>query len=101
MSIMSIIMSVMCKISIIVVIVILCFLNLIIKLNAMVVGCNALVHNKCSGLTGSELKYLTLKNRNLKYFCNTCSNGLCKIIELKVLKLFTTLISFITSLISL
>lgn len=41
----------------------------------MVVSCNALVHNKCSGLTGSELKYLTLKNLNLKYFCNTC-NGL-------------------------
>lgn len=47
-------------------------------------GCNAVVHNKCSGLTASELKCLTLKNRNLKYFCDACSNGLREIPELKL-----------------
>lgn len=29
-------------------------------------GCNLLTHNKCLGLTNSEIKYLNLKNRNLK-----------------------------------
>lgn len=48
-------------------------------------GCNAVVHNKCSGLTSSELKCLALKNRNLKYFSDTCSNGLREIPELKLL----------------
>jgi len=48
-------------------------------------GCNVVVHNKCSGLTASELKCLSLKNRNLKYFCDACSNGLREIPELKLL----------------
>lgn len=48
-------------------------------------GCITLVHNKCSGLTASELKCLTLKNRNLKYFCDSCSNGVREIPELKML----------------
>lgn len=48
-------------------------------------GCNLLTHNKCSGLTSSKIKYLALKNRNLKYFCEACNNGLRDVPELKYL----------------
>lgn len=44
-------------------------------------GCYALVHNKCSGLKATELKCLSLKNRNLKFFCDLCKNSLWKIPE--------------------
>lgn len=48
-------------------------------------GCKLPTHNKCSGLTASEIKCLTLKNRSLKFFCEACNNGLRDIPELKLL----------------
>lgn len=48
-------------------------------------GCNFLTHNKCSGLNNSEIKCLGFKNRNLKFFCEACNNGLRDIPELKLL----------------
>lgn len=48
-------------------------------------SCNVLVYNKCSGLSASELKCLTLKNRTLKYFYDPCSNRLRETPELKLL----------------
>lgn len=46
-------------------------------------GCKMSAHNKCLSLTESELISLALKNRSLKYFCDTCNNSLCDISELK------------------
>lgn len=46
-------------------------------------GCQFPVHNKCSGLSSTEIKCLSAKTRNLKYFCNTCDLGLKDIPELK------------------
>lgn len=53
-------------------------------------GCNAVLHNvlkkhKVFGTSSGELKCLALKNRNLKYFYDPCSNGLREIPELKLL----------------
>jgi hypothetical protein len=48
-------------------------------------GCKLSTHNKSSGLTVSEIKCLTLKNRSLKFFCEACNNGLRDIPELKLL----------------
>ncbi|CAI6353570.1 unnamed protein product [Macrosiphum euphorbiae] len=48
-------------------------------------GCATLVHNKCSGLTTSEIKCVSLKNRTLKYFCTGCENGLKDLPQLKLL----------------
>lgn len=46
-------------------------------------GCEMSAHNKCLGLTESELISLASKNRSLKYFCDTCNNSLCDISKLK------------------
>lgn len=43
------------------------------------------MHSKCSEVTVSEQKYLTLKNRILKYFCPLCEKDLRDIPELKQL----------------
>jgi hypothetical protein len=48
-------------------------------------GCNYSTHNKCSYLNNSEIKCLGFKNRNLKFFCEACNNGLRDIPELKLL----------------
>lgn len=48
-------------------------------------GCTFLTHDKCSGLNNSEIKCLGFKNRNLKFFCEACNNGLRDIPELKLL----------------
>lgn len=48
-------------------------------------GCNLLTQNRCSSLTNSEINCLTLKNRNLKYFCEACKNDLRIVPELKQL----------------
>lgn len=46
-------------------------------------GCQLPVHNKCSNLSAVELKCLSAKNRNLKYFCEACKLGLKEIPDLK------------------
>ncbi|KAL4118938.1 hypothetical protein QTP88_011816 [Uroleucon formosanum] len=48
-------------------------------------GCASLVHEKCSGLTTSEIKCVSLKKRILKYFCAGCENGLKDLPQLKLL----------------
>jgi len=48
-------------------------------------ACNFSTHNKCSGLNNSEIKCLSFKNQNLKFFCEACNNGLRDIPELKLL----------------
>lgn len=48
-------------------------------------GCSLIFHAKCSGLSASEIKCLSLKNRNLKFFCESCNKGLRDIPELKAL----------------
>lgn len=48
-------------------------------------SCPRLVHHKCSGLLASEIKCLTLKNRKLKYFCDSCDKGLSELPDLKKL----------------
>ncbi|KAL4126168.1 hypothetical protein QTP88_010394 [Uroleucon formosanum] len=48
-------------------------------------GCISVFHTKCTGLSPSKLKCLSLKTRNLKYFCESCNNGLRDIPELKML----------------
>ncbi|CAI6358063.1 unnamed protein product [Macrosiphum euphorbiae] len=47
--------------------------------------CISVFHTKCTGLSPSELKCLSLKTRNLKYFYESCNNGLRDIPELKML----------------
>ncbi|KAL4088675.1 hypothetical protein QTP88_023759 [Uroleucon formosanum] len=46
-------------------------------------GCNLVFHNKCTGLSASETECLSSKTRNLKFFCESCNNGLRDIPELK------------------
>lgn len=48
-------------------------------------SCSLLVHNKCSGLSATELKCFGLKNRLLKFFCVSCDQGLKELPELKTL----------------
>jgi len=48
-------------------------------------GCSLLSHSKCSKLTATELKCISLKNRCLKFFCDACDQGLKEIPELKTL----------------
>jgi hypothetical protein len=48
-------------------------------------GCSLIFRNKCAGLSASEIKCLSLKNRNLKFFCESCNKGLRDIPELKAL----------------
>jgi hypothetical protein len=48
-------------------------------------SCSRLVHSKCSGLSATELKCLTMKSRKLKYFCDSCEKGLSELPELKIL----------------
>ncbi|KAL4104572.1 hypothetical protein QTP88_019867 [Uroleucon formosanum] len=48
-------------------------------------GCASLVHKKCSGLTTSEIKCVSLKKRILKYFCAGCENYLKDLPLLKLL----------------
>lgn len=48
-------------------------------------GCAVVAHNKCTGLTTSEIKCIALKNRTLKYFCGSCDRGLKDFPNLKVL----------------
>lgn len=38
-------------------------------------GCSQLVHRKCSNLSAEELKCFNLKNRLLKFFCESCVHG--------------------------
>jgi len=42
-------------------------------------------HSKCTGLSSTEVKCLSLKNRSLKYFCNGCDLGLKELPDLKLL----------------
>lgn len=48
-------------------------------------GCFFSTHANCSGLSATELKCISLKNRYLKFFCDGCDQGLKKIPELKTL----------------
>lgn len=48
-------------------------------------GCSSMAHQKCSGLSTTELKCLGLKNRLLKFFCIGCDQGLKELPELKTL----------------
>jgi hypothetical protein len=47
--------------------------------------CNLVFHTKYTSLSASEIKYLSLKTRNLKFFCESCNNGLSDIPKLKIL----------------
>jgi len=48
-------------------------------------SCSDAFHTKCTGLTNTEVKCVSLKNRSLKYFCSTCEQGLKELPELKLL----------------
>lgn len=48
-------------------------------------GCSLIFHTKCAGLLASEIKCLSLKNRYLKFFCESCNKGLRDIPEFKAL----------------
>jgi hypothetical protein len=48
-------------------------------------GCSLSSHAKCSKLSATELKCISLKNRCLKFFCDACDQGLKEIPELKTL----------------
>ncbi|CAI6350731.1 unnamed protein product [Macrosiphum euphorbiae] len=48
-------------------------------------SCSGAFHTKCTGLSSTEIKCLSLKNRSLKYFCSTCEQGLKELPELKLL----------------
>jgi hypothetical protein len=48
-------------------------------------GCNLVFHIACTGLSVGEIKCLSLKTCNLKFFCESCNNGLRDIPELKIL----------------
>ncbi|KAL4107337.1 hypothetical protein QTP88_017699 [Uroleucon formosanum] len=48
-------------------------------------SCSGAFHTKCTGLSNTEIKCLSLKNRSLKYFCSTCEQGLKELPELKLL----------------
>ncbi|KAF0701796.1 MI domain-containing protein, partial [Aphis craccivora] len=48
-------------------------------------GFSLLSHSKCSKLTATELKCISLKNQCLKFFCDFCDQGLKEITELKTL----------------
>lgn len=38
-------------------------------------SCSQRVHGKCSNLSAEELKCFNLKNRLLKFFCESCVHG--------------------------
>lgn len=46
-------------------------------------SCSEAVRSKCSGLTATEIKYLTIKNKSLKYFCSACEQGIKESSDLK------------------
>ncbi|CAI6360305.1 unnamed protein product [Macrosiphum euphorbiae] len=48
-------------------------------------SCTLSAHSKCTGLSATEVKCLSLKNRSLKYFCDSCDQGLKELPELKLL----------------
>uniref|UniRef100_A0A2S2NXZ2 Zinc finger PHD-type domain-containing protein n=1 Tax=Schizaphis graminum TaxID=13262 RepID=A0A2S2NXZ2_SCHGA len=48
-------------------------------------SCSGTFHTKCAGLSITEIKCLSLKNRLLKFFCSTCEQGLKELPELKLL----------------
>lgn len=48
-------------------------------------SCSQPVHNRCSGLSTTELKCFSLKNRSLKYFCLACDQGLKDLPDIKML----------------
>lgn len=48
-------------------------------------SCSLSAHSKCAGLSATEVKCLSLKNRSLKYFCDNCDQGLKELPELKLL----------------
>lgn len=50
-------------------------------------GCSQRVHDKCSKLSMEELKYLSSRNRILKFFCESCELDSSSIIELGQLNL--------------
>lgn len=58
-------------------------------------GCISVFHTKCTGLSPSELKCLTLKTRNLKYFCKSCNNCLVKLTNLKIKKIMVIMFHII------
>ncbi|KAF0769878.1 Uncharacterized protein FWK35_00004186 [Aphis craccivora] len=39
-------------------------------------SCALSVHSKCTGLSATKVKCLSLKNRSLKFFCDGCDQGL-------------------------
>lgn len=48
-------------------------------------SCTLSVHSKCTGLSATEVKCLSLKNRSLKYFCDSCDQSIKELPELKLL----------------
>lgn len=48
-------------------------------------NCTLSAHSKCTGLSVTEVKCLSLKNRSLKYVCDSCDQGLKELPELKIL----------------
>jgi len=48
-------------------------------------SCSDAVHTKCTRLSATEVTYLLMKNRSLKYFCSNCEQGLKELPELKLL----------------
>jgi hypothetical protein len=70
------------------------FTNLEVQLKCD--SCPRLVHHKCTGLSASEIKCLSLKNRKLKYFCDSCEKGLSELPDLK--KLISALLVEVESL---
>lgn len=48
-------------------------------------SCSLSAHSKCAGLSATEVKCISLKNRSLKYFCGNCDQGLKELPELKLL----------------
>jgi hypothetical protein len=48
-------------------------------------SCTLSAHSKYTGLSTTEVKCLSLKNKSLKYFCDSCDQGLKELPELKLL----------------
>jgi len=48
-------------------------------------SCSQPAHNKCTGLSVTEIKCLSLKNKDLIYFCISCDRGLKVLPDLKLL----------------
>jgi hypothetical protein len=56
-------------------------INILVKCD----NCVLSAHSKYTGLSATEVKCLSSKNRSLKYFCDGCDQGLKELPELKLL----------------